>query len=62
MLELHGGFQHFSLYTVLICTVSNIVFNISIISSSPPTSHSRDWRYHKEDKIWITRAPGEWER
>ena len=23
-------------------------------------SHSRDWRYHKEEKIWITRAPGEW--
>lgn len=20
--------------------------------------YSRDWRYHKEDKIWITRAPG----
>jgi CCR4-NOT transcription complex subunit 2 len=20
--------------------------------------HSRDWRYHKEEKIWITRAPG----
>ncbi|CAI8000780.1 CCR4-NOT transcription complex subunit 2 [Geodia barretti] len=20
--------------------------------------HARDWRYHKEEKIWITRAPG----
>ena len=47
------------LYTILICTVHNIVFNNSITSSPPPTSHSRDWHYHKEEKIWITRAPGE---
>ena len=20
--------------------------------------YNRDWRYHKEEKIWITRAPG----
>lgn len=21
-------------------------------------SYSRDWRYHKEQRLWITRAPG----
>lgn len=21
-------------------------------------SYARDWRYHKEERIWITRAPG----
>ena len=20
--------------------------------------YNRDWRYHKEDRVWITRAPG----
>ena len=26
---------------------------------TPPLSrYSRDWRYHKEERVWITRAPG----
>lgn len=22
------------------------------------SSFNRDWRYHKEERVWITRAPG----
>lgn len=27
-------------------------------NSLSPASFNRDWRYHKEERVWITRAPG----
>lgn len=31
---------------------------MELATYSFPNSYSRDWRYHKEERLWITRAPG----
>ncbi len=37
---------------------NNLLFFFVFFCSSSTHSHSRDWRYHIEEKVWITRAHG----
>lgn len=41
---------------------NSLTFSLELPPSSSsvisPCSFNRDWRYHKEERVWITRAPG----
>ena len=57
-------YMHLKMEWPVMCPLSNSLSLSHTHTHLPPLStkhtcrYARDWRYHKEERLWITRAPG----